>query len=183
MPLFLIFILVPIIEIALFIQVGGAIGLWPTIGLVLLSAIVGTALIRSQGARAMLEIQESFRTLSDPTRPLAHGAMILFAGVLLLTPGFFTDTIGLLLLIPGVRDWVMRRAGRHVNVTRSGFGFDSARDARHGWPGRDDDVIDGEYVVQDDVYAARDDIGLAADKRDEAASRNRNKPSGWTRPH
>lgn len=182
MPLFLLFILIPIIEIALFIQVGGLIGLWPTIGLVLLSALLGTVLIRSQGARALMEVQDSFRTLNDPTRPLAHGAMILFAGMLLLTPGFFTDALGLLLLVPGVRDFIMRRLGRHVKVTSSGFGFDSAREPRHGWPGRNEDVIDGEYVVQDDVYTARDDIELPAPDPDRATRSGRNRPSGWTRP-
>ncbi|MFD1795089.1 FxsA family protein [Paracoccus aurantiacus] len=183
MPLFLLFIIVPIIEIALFIQVGGLIGLWPTIALVLLSAVIGTVLIRSQGARALNEIQQSFRTLSDPTRPLAHGAMILLAGLLLLTPGFFTDTIGLLLLVPAVRDWVMRRAGRHVKVSRGGFGFDSAEQPRHGWPGRDDEVIDGDYVVQDDPYTSRDDIELPKRELpgDERRQRS-NRPSGWTRP-
>lgn len=183
MPLFILFILVPIIEIALFIQVGGLIGLWPTIGLVLLSAFVGMVLIRSQGQRALAELQQSFQTLSDPTRPLAHGAMILLSGALLLTPGFFTDAMGLLLLIPGVRDWLMRRAGRHVTVTRTGFGFDSARDPRHGWAGREDEIIDAEYSVQDDPYTSRPDIDLPAPKRDETETRpNRNRPSGWTRP-
>jgi UPF0716 protein FxsA len=180
MPLFILFILVPIIEIALFIQVGGLIGLWPTIGLVLLSAFVGMAMIRSQGRRALMDVQQSFQTLSDPTRPLAHGAMIILSGALLLTPGFFTDTLGLLLLIPGVRDWLMRRAARHVTVTRTGFGFDSARQPRHGWPGRgDDDVIDGDYVVQEDPYIARKDIAPP----DTPPKGGRGpKPSGWTRP-
>ncbi|NHF72965.1 FxsA family protein [Paracoccus xiamenensis] len=181
MPLFFLFILIPVIEIALFIQVGGLIGLWPTIGLVLLSAAIGSVLIRSQGGRALLEVQQSFRTLSDPTRPLAHGVMILFAGMLLLTPGFFTDTLGLLLLIPAVRDWVMRRASRHVKVSRTGFGFDAGREPRHGWPGREDDVIDGDYVVQDDPYTTRDDIELPAPKADDPKP-GRNRPSGWTRP-
>lgn len=180
MPLFILFILIPIIEIALFIQVGGLIGLWPTIGLVLLSAFVGVTLIRSQGRRAMTELQQSFQTLSDPTRPLAHGAMILLSGLLLLTPGFFTDIVGLLLLIPGVRDWLMRRAGRHVHVTRTGFGFDAASQPRHGWAGRtDDDVIDGDYVVQEDPYIARDDIAPPPPR---PSTGPRRKPSGWTRP-
>ncbi|WBU60055.1 FxsA family protein [Paracoccus albus] len=180
MPLFILFILVPIVEIALFIQVGGLIGLWPTIGLVLLSAFVGMVMIRSQGRRALADLQQSFQTFSDPTRPLAHGAMILFSGALLLTPGFFTDTIGLLLLVPGVRVWLMRRAGRHVKVTRSGFGFDSARQPRHGWPGRaENDVIDGEYSVQEDPYVARDDIAPPPARGKDSKAR---KPSGWTRP-
>lgn len=182
MPLFFLFILIPVIEIALFIQVGGAIGLWPTIGLVLLSAVLGSFLIRSQGSRALLQVQQSFRTLNDPTRPLAHGLMIVIAGMLLLTPGFFTDSLGLLLLIPAVRDWVMRRAARHMTVTRTGFGFDSAREPRHGWPGREDDVIDGDYVVQDDPYTTRGDIELPSPKKGEPRGPNRNRPSGWTRP-
>lgn len=183
MPLFFLFILIPVIEIALFIQVGGLIGMWPTIGLVLLSAVLGSVLIRSQGSRALTQVQQSFRTMNDPTRPLAHGAMILFAGMLLLTPGFFTDTLGLLLLIPGVRDWLMRLAGRHVTVTRAGFGFDSSRQPRHGWPGREDDVIDGDYVVQEDPYIGRDDvIPPAAQDNDQTPPRRNNRPSGWTRP-
>ncbi len=183
MPLFFLFILIPVIEIALFIKVGGLIGLWPTIALVLLSAVLGSTLIRSQGSRTLLQVQQSFRTLNDPTRPLAHGAMILLAGLLLLTPGFFTDALGLLLLIPAVRDWVMRRAARHVTVTGAGFGFDAAREPRHGWPGRGtgDDVIDGEYSVQDDPYTTRPDIELPAPKRGDDGAR-RNRPSGWTRP-
>lgn len=182
MPLFFLFILIPVIEIALFIQVGGLIGMWPTIGLVLLSAVLGSVLIRSQGSRALTQVQQSFRTMNDPTRPLAHGAMILFAGMLLLTPGFFTDTLGLLLLIPGVRDWVMRRAARHMTVTRSGFGFDTARDPRHGWAGRDgDDVIDGDYVVQEDPYVAREDIAPPPPANSDGKP-GRKPPSGWTRP-
>ena len=181
MPLFFLFILIPVIEIALFIKVGGLIGLWPTIALVLLSAVIGSVLIRSQGSRTLIEVQQSFRTLNDPTRPLAHGLMIVVAGMLLLTPGFFTDTLGLLLLIPAVRDWVMRRASRHMTVTRTGFGFDAARDPRHGWPGRDDDVIDGDYVVQDDPYTTRSDIELPAPTTD-GQRPGRNRPSGCTRP-
>ena len=107
--------------------------------------------------------------------------MIVIAGMLLLTPGFFTDALGLLLLIPAVRDWVMRRATRNMTVTRTGFGFDAARDPRHGWPGRDDDVIDGDYVVQDDPYTTRGDIELPAPKADNQRP-GRNRPSGWTRP-
>lgn len=140
------FIAIPLIEIALFIQVGGLIGLWPTLAIVVITAVIGTSLMRSQGARAMGEVQQSFARMQDPSRPLAHGAMILVAGVLLLTPGFFTDTVGLLLLIPAVRDFVMRQAAKRVKVTRVDF-------SSTGYPPRqsyDDDVIDAEYVVEPD---------------------------------
>ena len=76
MWLLLLFIAVPLIEIGLFIQVGGWLGLWPTLGIVLLTAIAGTALVRSQGAQAMAQLRSSFDDLRDPTEPLAHGAMI-----------------------------------------------------------------------------------------------------------
>ena len=106
MVLFLAFILVPIIEIALFIQIGGAIGTWPTLAVVVLTAILGTWLVKSQGRMALGQIRRSFDRLDDPTLPLAHGAMILVSGVLLLTPGFFTDAVGFALLMPPVRVWL-----------------------------------------------------------------------------
>lgn len=108
MWLLLIFIAVPLIEIGLFIQVGGAIGLWPTLLIVLLTAIAGTYLVKSQGMAALRELQTSFGQMRDPSAPLAHGAMILFSGALLLTPGFFTDAVGFLLLIPAVRDVIIK---------------------------------------------------------------------------
>jgi UPF0716 protein FxsA len=146
MWLFVAFLAVPIIEIALFIQVGGWIGLWPTLAIVILTAIAGTALMRSQGAHAWLEIQRSFAELRDPTRPLAHGVMILVAGMLLLTPGFFTDTMGLLLLIPAVRDGVMRQVGRRIQMSRVEMRTATMRREPHRAP-YGDGVIDGEYFV------------------------------------
>ncbi|MDO5642629.1 MAG: FxsA family protein [Paracoccus sp. (in: a-proteobacteria)] len=181
MPLFILLILIPIIEIALFIQIGGIIGVWPTIAWVLLSALLGVALIRSQGQRALGELQRSYQTLSDPTRPLADGAMIMISGLLLVVPGFLTDAIGLLLLIPGIRDWLLRRWARNIRVSRAGFGFDSARDPRHGWGGRgEDDVIEGDYAVQEDPYVARDDL-LPPETPPRPGHENR-RSSGWTRP-
>jgi UPF0716 protein FxsA len=136
------FLLIPIIEIALFITIGGWIGLWPTLGIVVLSAVLGTSLMRSQGAHAMRRLQTSFEDLRDPTEPLAHGAMILIAGVLLITPGFFTDTIGLALLIPPVREAVYAYAARRIQVQEVRYG--AARGFGGQRSGRDD-VIDGEF--------------------------------------
>jgi UPF0716 protein FxsA len=89
MWLLIAFIAVPLIEITLFIQVGGAIGLGWTLTVVVLTAVLGTWLVRSQGALALGQLRSSFNDLRDPTEPLVHGAMILFSGALLLTPGFF----------------------------------------------------------------------------------------------
>ena len=107
MWLFVLFLAIPLIEIGLFIQIGGFIGLWPTLAVVVLTAIFGTWLVRSQGSLALSQIRASFNELNDPTEPLAHGAMILIAGALLLTPGFFTDAIGFSLLVPPVRQFLI----------------------------------------------------------------------------
>ncbi|WOI55934.1 FxsA family protein [Palleronia sp. LCG004] len=154
MWLFALFVAVPMIEIALFIQVGGAIGLGWTLIVVLLTAMIGTALVRSQGRLAMAELRKSFNSLNDPTEPLAHGAMILFSGALLLTPGFFTDACGFALLVPGIRSWVFRQIRDRIEVRHMGAG-------PHGGPSRPDpraqgprgprgpargDVIDGDYT-------------------------------------
>ena len=144
MYLFLAFLLVPIIEIALFIKVGGLIGLWPTLGIVIGTAILGSSLMKTQGRIALAEVQRSFNDMRDPSVPLAHGAMILVAGVLLITPGMMTDVMGLLLLIPGVRTWVMHSVRSRVNVQH--FEVHGG-----GGPRRrpDGDIIDGEFSEVD----------------------------------
>ena len=161
MWLFLAFLAVPLIEIALFIQVGGLIGLWPTLLIVILTAIAGTYLVRTQGAQAIGNLRQSFSTLDDPTVHLAHGAMILVSGALLLTPGFFTDAVGFLLLIPAVRLWVMRQARKRMTVHRFDYGPGPAGGPRPPHP--DDKVVDGEFV---DVTGQKSPT---------------HEPSGWTR--
>lgn len=156
MWLFFLFISVPVIEIALFIKVGGLIGLFPTLAIVILTAIAGTMMVRSQGAQALNNLQQSFGDLSDPTEPLAHGAMILFSGALLLTPGFFTDAFGFALLFPAFRKLVMRQIGKRIKVASVVSG-----QAQWSQPANTSEtVIDGEYEVEDTPP---------------------NPPSGWTR--
>ena len=143
MWLFLAFLSVPLIEIALFIQIGGAIGLWSTLGIVILTAVIGTFLVRTQGALAMNNLRQSFGTLSDPSEPLAHGAMILVSGALLLTPGFFTDAVGFALLIPGVRSAVFRYLKSRIKVQSFEMGG-QPRQSPHAHP-QHADIIDGEF--------------------------------------
>ncbi len=154
MWLLLAFIAIPMIEIALFISVGGAIGLWPTLAIVFLTAVLGTHLVRSQGLAAIGNVQQSFNELNDPTEPLAHGAMILIAGVLLLTPGFFTDAVGFALLTPAFRKIMFAFARKRVRV--QGFTMGSTQSANfHSGPTRSrqpsapSDVIDGEFSEVD----------------------------------
>ncbi len=181
MWLFLAFLLVPLIEIALFIQVGGAIGLWPTLAIVILTAIAGTWLVRTQGRAALSQLRGSLGAFSDPTRPLAHGAMIIFSGALLLTPGFFTDAVGFALLIPAVRDVVMREAGKRIRVRPIHPGGPAGHPGGPAGAFRPDrpdpggrrpgPVVDGEWEeLPPDAPASGRKSGGGA-----------RRPSGWTR--
>ncbi len=141
MWLFLLFVAVPLIEIALFIKVGGFLGLWPTLGIVVATAFLGTWLVRAQGVAAMNRLRGSFSQLQDPTQPLADGAMILFAGALLLTPGFFTDAIGFLLLFPPFRAAAFQYFKKRVKVQTFTTGAPPPHQTR-----QPDNVIDGDFI-------------------------------------
>ncbi|MGB1034041.1 MAG: FxsA family protein [Primorskyibacter sp.] len=136
------FLTVPLIEIALFIQIGGLIGLFATLGIVVATAVVGTYLVRSQGAAAIANLRGSFQNLSDPTHALAHGAMILIAGALLLTPGFFTDAVGFALLMPPVRVALIAYLAKRVQVQR--FEMGGQMPPRPAHPARED-IVEGDY--------------------------------------
>ena len=157
MWLLIAFIAVPMIEIALFIQVGGFIGLWWTLLIVLLTAIAGSYLVRQQGLREIANLQRSFAELNDPTEPLAHGAMILFSGALLLTPGFFTAVVGISLLIPSIRRQVFGAVRSRIKTQT--FEMGSTRTHQHQTT---EGVIDGEF----------EEVNPDKSKSD--------KPSGWT---
>lgn len=168
--LFLAFIAVPIIEIAVIIQVGGILGVWPTIGLIILTAAAGTALCRAQGFAVLQRIQTNLNQGVFPAGALFDGAALLVAGVLLLTPGFVTDAFGLLLLIPparrvigrGLFGWLARRAEIRVGGGFGGgdpFGGGKPRGSPGARRTRDeDDVIEGEYqeIPQDRIDRDRD---------------------------
>lgn len=114
--LLFLFIAVPVIEIALFIQVGGVLGVWPTIALVLLTAIVGASLVRSQGLQTLLTVQQRLAQGQLPAQQILEGVMLAVAGVLLLTPGFFTDILGMLVLLPAPRAYFAKQLMSRVVV-------------------------------------------------------------------
>ena len=101
--LFLGFLIVPIIEIGLFITLGQIIGLWPTLLGVVVTAVIGSAIIRSQGLSLLNDFRANAARGTLPGRQIAEGMMLAVAGAFLLTPGYFTDTLGFLLLVPPVR--------------------------------------------------------------------------------
>jgi UPF0716 protein FxsA len=143
MPLILLslFIAVPIVEIVVIIKVGGLIGAWPTVGLIFLTAIAGTALVRAQGFQILARAQDSLARGQFPAEELFDGMNLLAAGILLLTPGFVTDAFGLVLLVPPLRrriaGWIWRRllTSGHVHMH-----------ARWQGPGGRGDIIEGDYT-------------------------------------
>jgi UPF0716 protein FxsA len=118
MRLFLLLLIVPIVEIVLFIEIGGRIGTWPTIAIVVLTALLGTVMLRRQGVSALRNVQARLAAGENPGRLLADGAMILVAGALLLTPGFFTDAVGFALLFPTVRRLVWNWLAPRLTVVQ-----------------------------------------------------------------
>ena len=111
--LFLAFTIIPVSEIYILITIGGQIGILPSIGLVILTGIVGASLARSQGLKTLGRIRDSFQQGVVPGEELLNALLIAIAGIVLLTPGFLTDAAGLFLLIPATRtlcrEWLKRR--------------------------------------------------------------------------
>ena len=139
MPVLLILlalIAVPIAELYLLLAVGGQIGALPTIGLVIFTAILGASLLRLQGLATLARAQAALDARRLPAQELIEGLMLLVAGAFLLTPGFITDSIGFLLLIPGLRrlvaGLVLRRLSLHIIATR----------------GQGADILEGEFEVK-----------------------------------
>jgi UPF0716 protein FxsA len=116
------FIVIPLIEIAVIIQVGEALGVVNTIGLLLLVSVVGAWLVKRQGLGVLRRIREQQQAGQIPAAAMFDGALVLVAGALLLTPGFVTDAVGLLLLLPpvraGVRAFLRRRVTKRVRIVR-----------------------------------------------------------------
>jgi len=104
--LFFLFTLIPVIELALLIEIGSKIGILNTVVVVILTAIIGAYMVRTEGMGVMYRIQQNMKDGMFPGEELISGAMILVAGALLLTPGFFTDIIGFLMVIPVSRKYI-----------------------------------------------------------------------------
>ncbi|HGS4493065.1 TPA: FxsA family protein [Vibrio cholerae] len=150
--LLFLFIAVPVIEIVLFIQVGGVLGVWPTIALVLLTAIVGASLVRSQGLQTLLTVQQRLAQGQLPAQQILEGVMLAVAGVLLLTPGFFTDILGMLVLLPAPRAYLAKQLMSRVvvgNIHASGAGFEQPNPF-HDRANPNGTTYEGEFERKDD---------------------------------
>ncbi len=153
MPIAIGLLLWPLLEITLFVTLGGWLGLWATLAIVLGTAVAGVALMRWRGLRALADLRRQVRDMGNPVAMAADQAVFMMAGVLLVLPGFLTDILGLLLLVPPVRHALIALAARRVVMPSGG---------RPQYRADRDDVIDGEYS---EVDADRDRL---------------RKPSGWT---
>lgn len=119
--LLLLFIAMPIVEIALLIRVGGTIGVLPTLAIVVLTAVLGTALLRQQGLATLARARAQLDAGELPARQLVEGLLLVFGGALLLTPGFVTDAFGFACLLPPTRRWLAERlSARAVGVVVGG---------------------------------------------------------------
>lgn len=159
MPVILLFIFVavPIAEIAVFIQAGEKFGLWPTLAMVILTAILGTALLRYQGLQTLHRVQVSLERGEMPVGEVFTGLCLLVAGALLLTPGFLTDAVGFTLFVPGIRSFlaggILQALSKRGNVWVNGNDpFGAQRNPA------DDNVIDAEFSEVKEPPASRTKI-------------------------
>jgi UPF0716 protein FxsA len=120
--LVLVFLVMPLIELAVIIQIGGAIGVLNTVGLLLLSSIVGGWLMKREGLGVLRRMQGAVAAGRVPGKELADAALILFGGALMVAPGFLTDVLGMLLLLPPVRAVVRAALRRRLAVRVLGTG-------------------------------------------------------------
>jgi UPF0716 protein FxsA len=164
--LFILFIVMPFVEIALLIKLGDLLGFWRTIGIVVVTAIIGAYVLQAQGMATMQRVSQSMRSGEPPIKPVIDGFFLAISGAFLLTPGVVTDAIGLLLLVPPVRHAIARwgfgrivKSGKfsvHTYGATGGIGDPGAASSgrapspgpsskRPPTRGGDGPVIDGEF--------------------------------------
>ena len=133
-----IFILIPIIEISLFIEIGSIIGSFYTIILIFLTAVVGVFFVRQQGISTFQKLASQLQNLEVPVQTMFEGLIILISGILLITPGFFTDSIGFLGLIPVTRVIFIKLVASYI-LSRYGVKQN-----------HEDNTLEGDFVELDD---------------------------------
>lgn len=150
--LFLLFIVMPIVEMWLLIEVGGVIGAVPTIGLVLLTAAIGFAMLRKQGFDTLSRSNLKMQRGELPAQEMVEGLMLAVSGALLLAPGFVTDAIGFAGLTPAFRRWLFNRLSARMTVTshtswQSGQVYEHRSEAQTNRGNQD--VLEGECRRED----------------------------------
>jgi len=146
----LVFFLTPIIEMYLLIEVGGYIGALPTIALVMITAVIGVTLLRIQGLATLTRGLGRLDRGELPAREMVEGLLLAVAGALLLTPGFVTDLVGFLLLLPAARSLIAERVLARVQIVQPG-----PPGGPWGPPPSSAEVIEGEFEPRDDGQTPR----------------------------
>lgn len=148
--LLLAFILIPILEVWLLLKVSSFIGVLPTIGLVILTAVLGSFLLRQQGLATVLRAREKMAGGALPASEMVEGICLAVGGALLLTPGFFTDAIGFICLIPGLRQpllrWMLKRMAASGRVEVRTYYNGTVQTERQRGSAR---TIEGEFTRHD----------------------------------
>lgn len=148
MILFLIFVIVPLIEVGLFITIGGQIGVPSTLFLCVATAIAGAVMIRQQGLHTLMTARGAMERNEFPAKELFDGLCLALAGALMLTPGFFTDMVGFLLLVPPVRAMLRVYLSRHAHIISKSHYNDNKRSYGRGpgaQRGEDVHIIEADY--------------------------------------
>jgi len=147
MPLLILFVIMPVVEMWVLIEVGSQIGALTTIGLVLLTAMLGLALLRQQGVSTLMRANQRMQSGQLPAQEMVEGIFLAVGGALLLTPGFITDAVGFACLIPGLRQIIIGRLLKKAifRATAGGAGFYSSSRGPGAARGQGDDIIEGEY--------------------------------------
>lgn len=150
----LLFVVVPLIELVLLIQLGQVVGLWPTLGLVVMTGVLGAAMARAEGLRVLYRFQGQLASGKLPGQALLDGISVLIGGAFLLTPGILTDVAGFSLLFPPSRRWIQKSVRRRlqrglergtirvVTMGPGGLGWRSGFGGGFGTAGAPDDDVD-----------------------------------------
>ena len=169
MPFLLLFIVMPILEIAVLLKVGGAIGVLPTLGIVVLTAVIGTRMLRQQGTATLERARSRFGSGEMPADEMIEGLLLLVGGVLLLTPGFVTDAFGFACLIPASRRWLATRlSARAIGVVVGGGRFGGPPG---GGPASGADPLGGAFGASGRGGAGRSRISPRAGRRGRGGAR------------
>lgn len=150
-PIFaFLFLVVPIVEIYLLIQVGSVIGAFPTILLVVMTAVIGAFLLRQQGMSTLARFQNNMASGTLPAKEMIEGVLLIVGGALLMTPGFFTDTLGFLCLIPFTRGYLVEQIIKR-SLFKAQAGMSGGKSSS-----MDGDIIEGEFSRKPDQSIEKD---------------------------
>ncbi len=152
MKILLLFLAMPILEVAMFVKIGGEIGALWTVVLTVGTAFLGAFLVRTQGIRTLFNVKEQLAQGQMPAAAMVEGIILLVCGALLLTPGFISDTIGFLGLVPSIRNTFANRIVKRVMVSqvRAGQSFQEHNSANTDFDGsKRPTTIDGHYTRED----------------------------------